>query len=687
MKQPRGAAARILGALVLASAVAGCGGHGGSAALPAATSVPQTAAGSFSYDAALVQSSQYIGPAKFGRIAFDVAVRWRNPQGLAAYAEAANDPSSPLYRHYLRPQEVADRFLASQADYDAATAYLRGQGIAVGTFRQRMVLHVTGAQAQLERAFGTTFGLYRNGTETFIAPVTRPKLPSAVPIAGSVDIIKRTGRYTHSYVRVAGGLTNGRTTGFAPQQIAAAFDYTGAYNAGFTGSGITVGIIGTGPIQVQGGGRTGDVEFYKALYGVGGAGSVSIVSASSADPVVNGASGFATPPPVTAQCSESSNPAASPSVSPSANCNPEDYEAQLDTEQVASLARDANVQFFLAYNPNDGCSVANGDACPPGSGYAYQGLMESDQELQTAIDRDTADVLSLSFGGAEFGLAGTSPPYPFDASGGGLDPVIFATLAAQGIAVFASSGDAGANECQSTFPAQADALCVSYPATDPNVVAVGGVTTPLDGAGKLVGPLAAWGLQTNGGIGGTGGGISAYFGLPAFQAGIAGVQGTKRNVPDISLEADPATGVAVLAYADRSFGGVQFGAMGGTSVSAPEAAAMWALVLQACKQTASCGNGPSAHPYRLGNPNRLLYALSKNAAKYAATFYDVTYGNNAQLVYCQGAGASDPVNCPTAAPGAAPTLAPGYSAGIGYDLDTGLGVPFARNLIRAIAGV
>jgi kumamolisin len=693
VKKTRFALRGALGGLVLALAAAGCAGHGGSRALPSAQAppaAPQVNAGSFGYDAAFVQSSQYLGPAKFGRLAFDVAVRWRNPQGLAAYAQAASDPSSALYRRFLAPQEIADRFLATQADYDAAAAYLRGNGIDVGTWRQRMVLHVSGTQAQLERAFGTTFGVYRNGSETFVAPATRPQLPAGVPIVGSVDIVKRTQRYAHSFVRASGGLSNGRMTGYAPQQIAAAFDFTGAYGAGFTGAGITVGVIGTGPVQVSGGGRIGDAEAYKTLYRVNGASSVTLV-ASPDENIQNGASGFTTPPPVTPPCNVSSDPSASPSVSPAAGCNPEDYEAQIDTEQVAALARDANVQFFLAYNPNDGCpGIVTGNPCPAGTGHAYQGLLENEQELQTAIDANTADVLSLSYGGPEpafVGVPGNSPPYAFDSNGGGLDPGIFAALAAEGIAVFVSSGDAGANECRRGYPAQADSLCVSYPATDPSVVAVGGVTTPLDGAGRLIGPLTAWGLQTSGGFGGTGGGVSRYFGLPAFQQGVAGVTGTdRRNIPDLALEGDAETGVAVLAYADRSFGGAQLGSFGGTSVAAPEMAAMWALVLQACKQTSSCGNGPSAHPYRLGNPNPLFYRIAKNAAQYAATFYDVTYGNNAQVLYCQGEGAADPANCPTTAP-SPPTLAPGYNAGIGYDLDTGLGVPFARNLIRAIVGV
>jgi hypothetical protein len=32
-----------------------------------------------------------------------------------------------------------------------------------------------------------------------------------------------------------------------------------------------------------------------------------------------------------------------------------------------------------------------------------------------------------------------------------------------------------------------------------------------------------------------------------------------------------------------------------------------------------------------------------------------------------------------------PPLDPGYNAGTGYDLVTGIGVPFARSLIKAVA--
>jgi hypothetical protein len=107
---------------------------------------------------------------------------------------------------------------------------------------------------------------------------------------------------------------------------------------------------------------------------------------------------------------------------------------------------------------------------------------------------------------------------------------------------------------------------------------------------------------------------------------------------------------------------------------------MWALVLQACKATASCTQGGS---YRLGNPNPLFYQIYGNGTAYQNTFYDVTYGNNAMLPYCQ-------INtCAGVTPAPNPTvpLDPGYNAAPGYDLLTGIGVPFARALIRAVVKV
>lgn len=654
---------------VSASLLAACGGgsgKGGTTALPPSVPPVITAQTGFAYDAATVQHAQLIGPAHLSAFSVDVVPRLRSMTGLMNYARMANDPRSGEYRHFLTPGEIGDRFGASQSDYSAAQSYLSSHHLAVSGWPQRMLLHVAGSQADLEAAFGTKFGVYKKGSQTFVAPMSAPKVPAGVPIIGSPNIVQSLANNSDSVrVNAHGNQTNGFTYGYTPQQIAAAFDYNGAYNMGFTGAGITVGIIGTGGFSAD------DVTTYRSMFHVPGSGGVTMVSASDADTPGNGATGFATPPPVTQPQCMGGN-----SVSPSVTCNPEDGETQLDTEQVTGLAYDSAVRYYLAYNPNDGCGVI-GAPCPPGTGIALQGLGEVDAEIQTAIAENRADVLSLSFGGPEEGLVGTE----FNAGGVGLEPLEFAALASEGIAIFVSSGDTGAESCLRPFYApQADDTCAQYPASDPDVVAVGATNTPLDTSGRLIGPITGWGDQTSNGWWGSGGGVSAFFQQPPFQSGAAGVTGSMRNLPDIAFNGDSTTGVAVIMDADPSLGGMITADFGGTSVATPDAAAMWALVLQACNQTASCKTAGGSHPYRLGNPNAYFYKIYADKNAYATTFYDVLYGDNAQLPSC--------IEYPyTAGPTPCPSIDPGYQALTGYDLVTGVGVPYARALIHAVVGV
>jgi subtilase family serine protease len=205
------------------------------------------------------------------------------------------------------------------------------------------------------------------------------------------------------------------------------------------------------------------------------------------------------------------------------------------------------------------------------------------------------------------------------------------------------------------------------------VTSVGGIFAPLNNAGQFIGPMTAWGQQTATG-GASGGGVSTVTPTPPWETG-TGVMPGGRNQPDASLLGDPTGGVAVVL--NTPFSGFAHQAVyGGTSVAAPEMAAMWALVLSACKATPSCASHGGAYPYRLGNAAPYFWSIYNNAAQYPATFYDITFGSNA-LVGCELNGTCS----------GSPTPGPGYTAGTGYDNVTGIGVPFARHLIKAVVGV
>jgi kumamolisin len=200
----------------------------------------------------------------------------------------------------------------------------------------------------------------------------------------------------------------------------------------------------------------------------------------------------------------------------------------------------------------------------------------------------------------------------------------FLHLAASGVNVFVSSGDAGSNPDNTghnpTGPLQAE-----YESSDPAVVGVGGTTLRLNADGAIA---------SENGWSASGGGTSRFFPRPSWQVGSGVPAGAQRLVPDVCSAADPNAG-ALLVFQGRTIG------IGGTSWSAPVWAGFCALMNQARKN-----NGK---PF-LGFLNPALYKLNGTPA-----FQDITSGTN-------GA----------------------FHCGPGYDQVTGLGSPNIRELIARI---
>jgi subtilase family serine protease len=632
----------------------------------------------------VMSGASYVGPVTNANLSVTVQVHQQSAAALVQYAQEVNDPTSPFFRKFLTPQEIGQRYGAKLSDYQSVAQYFANNGLSVAGWPQRLVLIVSGGQTNMQKAFGTTFGLYQRDGKEFVAPDGTPHFQQQLPVDGVARLANY--RPEHSYMIPSGPRAGaGYATGFSPSTVRAAFDYIGPYKAGYDGAGVTLGIIATGPLNLTTSGF-GDVDLNTYASDT----NTTLVAHVTQRDVTNQgvAAGLSQ-----SQIQPSQFPYAPSFTTPPAvsSTNPEDGEAQLDTQQSATLAPGANIYFYLGYNSNDGCPNANfASPCPTsgtGAGSPQIGIAESDAEIQQAIFENAADVISISYGGGETQQGWTCNTGCSSSYTGSYEQLEFAALNAEGVAVFASSGDDGSAECYTGNSYLAE-QCVSYPAGDPFVTSVGGITTNVDLTGAITAPWLAWGISTfdtgYGATEGSGGGASATGGVgipaPLWQASALGA--TSREQPDVSMIGDPSTGVSTVNNAVAGCG-EQICVIGGTSVAAPEMAAMWADVLSACKahSTGACAGGSGATPWRLGNAAPYLYAIYKatpytyNSAwmpslAYNQVFYDIVYGDNQM---------ANPTYTP-----ASPV--PGASAGPGYDMVTGVGVPYAGHLIQAITG-
>src|SRR5262249_33128968 len=145
-----------------------------------------------------------------------------------------------------------------------------------------------------------------------------------------------------------------------------------------------------------------------------------------------------------------------------------------------------------------------------------------------------------------------------------------------------SSGDHGANT--GLTGAFAGPL---YPSVSPLVVAVGGTTLNVTGTTRTSETGWSYGSDSFCPSCASGGGISSTYSQPPWQQG---VQSTGfRAAPDVSSDADPATGVSV----NDPFDGGWF-VVGGTSLSSPTWAGFIAIANQGHQiLTGTNMNGPN----------------------------------------------------------------------------------------------
>ena len=294
-------------------------------------------------------------------------------------------------------------------------------------------------------------------------------------------------------------------------------------------------------------------------------------------------------------------------------------------------------------------------AVAPGAAIVYVNSQSIDTSWTYAIDQNVGQVLSVSYGSCE--------PYAHVTA-----DFLFQQANAQGMTIVASTGDNGSAECDGELGSSkaTHGLTVLYPASSPNVTAVGG--TSFNETGNTY-----W-RPSNDGHGASalsyipevayasgGGGASKVFAKPSWQVGAGVPDDGFRDLPDLALFAGGpelylicSAGSCTNGF-ENALGQVHY--TGGTSASAQVFAGLVALLNQKAQGSQ-------------GNINPALYALSSSVP---TAFHDISTGSN--IIPCS-VGSSD---CATGSMG--------YVAGPGYDQVTGLGSIDAYDLVTALSGI
>jgi hypothetical protein len=199
-----------------------------------------------------------------------------------------------------------------------------------------------------------------------------------------------------------------------------------------------------------------------------------------------------------------------------------------------------------------------------------------------------------------------------------------------GMSYVAASGDTGT----ATGP--------MWPSVSPLVLAVGGTTLSSFNANSGARTESAWSS--------TGGGSSQYVSLPVYQnSNVQGFTYANRSVADVAFNGDPYTGQYVYIIGTNNVG--KWLSVGGTSLGTPQWAGILS-VLNAQKSLSNQGN--------VGLLQTSIYPAATSGGTLwgaKAPFSDITSGSSGN-----------------------------FTAGLGYDIPTGLGTPNLTPLICMVTG-
>jgi uncharacterized repeat protein (TIGR01451 family) len=217
------------------------------------SSLPATAAGSqqlHGHVPSAVSSLQSVGsPTDTKELQLAIGLPLRNAQGLTNFLQQLYDPSSPNYRQFITPEQFAEKFGPASEDYDALAAFARDHNLKITALHpNRLILDVTAAVKDIEKAFNVKVRLYHHPTEDrdFYAPDTEPSLDLGIRVLR----ISGMDNYYIPRPKIRKGSTSTLGTvspklGSGPGGNYMGYDFRNAYVPGtpLTGTGQSVGLL------------------------------------------------------------------------------------------------------------------------------------------------------------------------------------------------------------------------------------------------------------------------------------------------------------------------------------------------------------------------------------------------------------------------------------------------------------
>jgi uncharacterized protein (TIGR03437 family) len=517
-----------------------------------------------------------------------VTVLLKPAPGLDEFLANQQNPSAPEYHKWLTPEQFAARFGLTDNDVARITAWLRSQGLRVhDVARGHHWITFSGTAGQVGRALRTEIRRYSLDGEMHYANASEPSVPEALRGVVAGFVGLDDFRLKPQSI-MAPAYNSGNSHYMAPEDFATIYNVMPLWQAGYDGAGQKIAVVGQTGINLS------DIQAFRTRFGL---------PPNDPQPMLYGRN-----PGVTGDLGE----------------------AALDLEWSGAVARSATII------------------------YAYSSDVMT--AAQYAVDQNLAPVMTMSYGNCELWF---TPEIRYIAQ----------QANAQGITWLNSSGDSGAASCDRYAPTQqaSKGARAHFPSSIPEITSVGGTTfddtanpgaywaksnnSALASALSYI-PEKAWNdTPASGALSSTGGGLSALYPKPVWQAGPGVPDDDARSQPDVSLSASLHDGYLTI------FGGATY-VSGGTSAGSPALAGIVALLNQYLLSQGVIGQAG------LGNINPMLYRLAQAAPE---MFHDVTAGDNK-------------VPCVQGSPGCVDGLV-GYAAGTGYDLATGLGSIDAYNLV------